>query len=232
MVYEEAGTTRYSVDALVGWPGGPVRFVDTARMRRAVKTSGVEYYSLVRATRAIEGAHVAVLVIDASEGFTAEDKRIAARVMDAGRALLVVANKWDLLEDKDATYKELSSQMRPFARASVVRASALSGQGVDRLPHQLADLHARWSLRVPTAKVSETIQIAQAEHPAPRAGGKVHYATQVSAGPPTFVLFGGAEPDAGHRRFLEGRVRRAFGFEGVPIRLTFRRRRRKGSAGS
>ena len=232
VVYEEAGTTRDAVDALVGWPGGPVRFVDTAGMRRAVKTSGVEYYSLVRTTRAIAGAHVAVLVIDASEGFTAEDRRIVSHVMEAGRALLVVANKWDLVEVKDATYRELSAQMGSFARASVVRASALSGQGVDRLPHLLADLHARWSLRVPTAKVNETIQVAQAEHPAPRAGGKVHYATQVSAGPPTFVLFGGAEPDAGHRRFLEGRLRRAFGFDGVPIRLIFRRRRRKGSGGS
>lgn len=229
VVYEEAGTTRDSVDALVVWPDGPVRFVDTAGMRRAVKTSGVEYYSLLRASRAIEAADVVALVVDASDGFTAEDKRIAARVIDEGRALLVVANKWDLVEEKDAIYKQLSSLIRPFARASVARASALRGQGVHRLPGRLIDLHARWNLRVPTAKVNETIHLAQAETPAPRATGRTRYATQISSGPPTFVLFGGAEPDAGYRRYLEGRLRAAFGFDGVPIRLTFRRRRGKRS---
>jgi GTPase len=227
VVFEEAGTTRDSVDALVEWPQGPVRFVDTAGMRRPTRVKGVEYYSFVRASEAIHRADVAVLVIDAQEAFTAEDKRIAVRVTDEGRGLLVVANKWDLIEDKDRLYKTLTEEISLFARATVLRTSAVRGQGVPRLPHLLMDLHARWSSRVSTAKVNEVIQQAVAERPPPRGGGKVHYATQVSAAPPSFVLFGGSEPPATYGRFLENRLRAAFGFEGVPIRMTFRQRRRK-----
>ena len=101
VVFEEAGTTRDAVDALVTWPDGPVRFVDTAGFRRPSKVQGVEYYSFLRAERAIERAHVALLVLDASQGFTGEDKRIAARVMEVGRGLVVVANKWDLVEERE-----------------------------------------------------------------------------------------------------------------------------------
>ena len=108
VVFEEAGTTRDAVDALVTWPDGPVRFVDTAGFRRPSKVKGVEYYSFLRAERAIERAHVALLVLDASQGFTGEDKRIAARVMEVGRGLVVVANKWDLVEERDRAFKELS----------------------------------------------------------------------------------------------------------------------------
>jgi GTPase len=226
VVFQESGTTRDSVDAVVGWPDGPARFVDTAGMRRAVSVQGVEYYSFVRAGQAIDRADVGVLVIDAAEGFTVEDKKIAVRVLEAGRALQLVANKWDLVEDKDRTYKRLGEEVELFARAAVVRSSALRGTGVPRLPAVLTDLHRRWGLRVPTAKVNEVMQRAVAERPAPRSTGKVHYATQVSAAPPTFVLFGVREPPAGYRRYLENRLRGTFGFEGVPIRMQFRPRRR------
>ncbi len=228
VVFEEAGTTRDAVDAVVGWPQGPVRFVDTAGMRRHTRVHGVEYYSFVRATEAIDRAHVVVLVIDASEGFTVEDKKIANRAMDAGRAFLLVANKWDLVEDKDKTYADLRGTLRPFANATAMRTSALNGRGVQRLPPVLFDLHTRWTLRAPTSKVNEVIHQAQRERPTPRVAGTLHYATQVSAGPPTFVVFGGArEPDAGYRRYLEGRLRRTFGLDGVPVRLTFRPRARR-----
>ena len=230
VVFEEAGTTRDAVDAVVEWPQGPVRFVDTAGMRRHTRVRGVEYYSFVRATEAIDRADTVVLVIDATEGFTVEDKKIANRAMDAGRAFLLVANKWDLVEEKDKTYKNLRETLRPFANATAMRTSALNGRGVHRLPPILFDLHTRWTLRVPTSKVNEVIQQAQRERPTPRIAGTLHYATQVSAGPPTFVIFGGArEPDAGYRRYLEGRLRRMFGFDGIPIRLTFRPRRSRTS---
>ena len=226
VVFEEAGTTRDSVDAVVGWPQGPVRFVDTAGMRRHTRVHGVEYFSFVRATEAIDRADVVILVIDANEGFTVEDKKIANRVMDAGRGFLLVANKWDLVEEKDKTYKDLKDTLRPFADAGAMRTSALNGRGVHRLPPVLFDLHTRWTLRVPTSKVNEVIQQAQRERPTPRIAGTLHYATQVSAGPPSFIVFGGArEPDAGYRRYLEGRLRRAFGLDGIPIRLTFRPRK-------
>ncbi|HEY7401163.1 MAG TPA: ribosome biogenesis GTPase Der [Actinomycetota bacterium] len=226
VVYEDAGTTRDAVDALVAWPAGTVRFIDTAGMRRQVKTKGVEYYGFVRASEAIDRAHVAIVVIDASEGLTADDKRIAARVVEAGRGLVFAANKWDLVEDRDRTHRELTEQVRPLERAGVMRTSATSGQGVHRLPPALLDLHERWSSRAPTAKVNEIVRLAQGERPAPRATGTIHYATQVSTGPPGFVLFGGAAPDAPYRRFLEHRLRDAFDLEGVPLRMTFRPRRR------
>jgi GTPase len=226
VVYEEAGTTRDAVDAVVEWPGsGSVRFVDTAGMRRGQSVRGVEYYSFLRAAKAIERADVAVVVIDAAEGFTSEDKRIVNRVVEAGRAFLLVANKWDLVEERARRYEELREMVGPFARAPVQRTSAASGQGVHRLPPVLIDLHHRWNVRVSTAAVNQTVQRAQGERPAPRTAGTIKYATQVSAGPPTFVLFGsGRPPDPSYRRFLENRLRAEFGFEGVPIRLRFRRR--------
>jgi len=227
VVYEEAGTTRDAVDAVLTWPDGNVRFVDTAGMRRQTKVRGVEFYGFVRATRAIDRADVAVVVIEAPEGFTSEDKKIAVRVLEAGRGLLVAANKWDLVDEKDRTFKRLQENVALFADASAIRTSAKTGQGVHRLPPLLMDLHARWGRRVPTAKVNEMLQTAQEQRPTPRGAGTLHYATQVSAGPPTFVLFGGGrEPDPGYRRFLENRLRRTFGFDGVPIRMSFRPRKR------
>jgi GTP-binding protein len=223
VVFEEAGTTRDAVDAIVGWPEGPVRFVDTAGFRRPSRAQGVEYYSFLRAERAIERAHVAVLVLDAPDGFTAEDKRIAARVMEVGRGLVVVANKWDLVEERDRAFKELSRVLVPFARAPVLRTSALTGTGVLRLAPTLVEVHDRWSRRAPTAPINGIVHAAQGERPGP---ARYRYATQVSAGPPTFVLFGGPPPDASYQRFLEGRLRRALELDGVPVRLRFRKGRR------
>ena len=227
VVFEEAGTTRDSVDALLDWPDGPVRFVDTAGMRRQTRVSGVEYYSFVRATRAIERADVAVVVIEAPEGFTSEDKKIVVRVLDAGRGLLIAANKWDLVEEKDRTFKILSEEAALFANATIMRTSATRGQGVHRLPPLLVDLHHRWAHRVSTAKVNEVLQEAQRQLPTPRNAGNLHYATQVGSGPPSFVIFGGSrEPDPSYQRYLENRLRRTFDYDGVPIRLTFRPRTR------
>jgi GTP-binding protein len=226
VVYEEAGTTRDSVDALIAWQGEPVRFVDTAGFRRPSKVQGVEYYSFLRAERAIERAQVAVLILDAPQGFTAEDKRIAARVMELGRGIVVVANKWDLVEERDRLFKELSLELTPYAQAPVLRTSAKTGTGVHRLPAELLRVHERWIRRASTAIVNEAVIAAQAERPAP-GGARYRYATQVSAGPPTFVLFGGRSPGATYERFLEGRLRRRFELEGVPIRLRFRTGRRR-----
>jgi GTP-binding protein len=232
VVYQEAGTTRDSVDALIEWPDGAVRFVDTAGMRRQARVTGVEYYGFVRATRAIERAEVAVVVIEAPEGFTSEDKKIVVRVLEAGRGLLIAANKWDLVEEKDRTFKRLSEEATLFANATIMRTSATRGQGVHRLPPLLMDLHQRWGHRVSTAKVNEVLQEAQGQLPTPRNAGNLHYATQVGSGPPTFVIFGGSrEPDPSYQRYLENRLRRTFGYDGVPIRLTFRPRTRGSKPG-
>jgi GTPase len=226
IVFEEAGTTRDAVDALVEWNGATVRFVDTAGFRRPSKVQGVEYYSFLRAERAIERAHVALLVLDASEGFAGEDKRIAARVMEFGRGLVVVANKWDLIEERDRTFKELTELLSPYARSPVLRTSAATGIGVLRLPPVLSAVQERWGHRAPTAQVNEVIANAQAERQAP-GGARFRYATQVAARPPRFVLFGAEPPDASYQRFLEGRLRRALELEGVPIRLRFRKARKR-----
>jgi GTP-binding protein len=233
VVFEEAGTTRDAVDAVVEWPGlGTVRFVDTAGMRRGTKVRGVEYYSVLRATDAIERAHAAVLVLDATEGFTGEDKKIANLAMDAGRALLVVANKWDLVEDKDRTFKIMQEEVSLFAKAEAIRTSAKTSQGVHRLPPILMELHHRWRLRIPTSRVNEVMHDAQAERPTPRAAGSLHYATQIGSAPPSFVVFGGAkEPGPGYRRYMENRFRREFGFEGVPIKFSYRPRTRGSDKG-
>ena len=228
VVFEEAGTTRDAVDAVVHWPSGPARFVDTAGMRRQTRVHGVEYFSVVRATQAVERAQVAMLLIDAEEGLTVEDKKIANIVIEAGRGLVVVANKWDLVENKDETYADLTHTMKQFSIAPVMRTSAATGRGVHRLPAVLIDLHARWSSRVATSKVNDVIQRAQRERPTPRDAGTLHYATQVSTGPPTFVVFGGAnEPEATYRRYIEGRLRRAFHLEGVPVRVRYRPRKQR-----
>jgi GTPase len=228
VVFEEAGTTRDSVDALVEWPGaGRIRFVDTAGMRRAIRVQGVEYYSFVRAGEAIDRAHVAAVIFDAPEGLTSEDEKIAFRVLEAGRALLLVANKWDLVEDKDRRFKQLTQEAKMLGRATVVRTSAVRGLGVARIPELLLDLRERWSGRAPTSRVNEALQQAQGAQPPPRSSGTLHYAAQVATRPPSFVVFGGGRaPGPGYRRYVENRFRETFHLDGVPMRMSFRTRTR------
>ena len=171
VVFEEAGTTRDAIDAVVDWETGPVRFVDTAGLRRESKTRGVEYFSLVRTMKAIGRADVALLVIDASEGASAEDKRIASEIIDAGRAIAIAANKWDLVEEKDKLFKELTEVFSVFAHAPVLRTSAVTASGIKRIPATLLVLHERWGRRVTTSKINEVLERSQAERPAPRGVG-------------------------------------------------------------
>jgi GTPase len=228
VVFEEAGTTRDSVDALVEWPGaGQIRFVDTAGMRREIRVQGVEYYSFVRAAAAIDRADAVAVIFDASEGITAEDEKIAFRVLEAGKALLLVANKWDLVEDKDRTFKRLTEEATMLGRATVIRSSAVRGQGVTRIPELLLDLRRRWAGRASTSRVNEVLQEAQGAQPPPRSSGTLHYAAQVATRPPSFVIFGGGRaPGPGYRRYIENRFREAFRLDGVPLRMSFRTRTR------
>ncbi|MFM7719424.1 MAG: ribosome biogenesis GTPase Der [Actinomycetota bacterium] len=219
VVFEQAGTTRDAVDATVAWASGPVRFVDTAGLRRTSTSRGVDYYSFLRAERAIERADVALLVLDATDGFTTEDKRIAARVLEFGRALLVVGNKWDLVEEKERAFGALRQGAARFAGAAVLRTSARTGSGVTRVEPALLGLNARYGSRATTAVVNRVLLRAQDERPGPV---RYRYASQVSAAPPTFAVFGGRAPGATYERFLEGRIREALHLEGVPIRLRFR----------
>jgi GTPase len=230
VVFEEAGTTRDSVDALVDWrDAGRIRFVDTAGMRRAIRVKGVEYYSFVRAGAAIDRADAAAVVFDATEGLTAEDQKIAFRVLEAGRALLLVANKWDLAEEKDRLFKRLTEEATLLARATVIRTSAVRGQGVERIPELLLELRTRWVSRATTSRVNQVLQDLQGAQPPPRSSGTLHYAAQVASRPPSFVFFGGGRPPVpGYRRYVENRLREAFHLDGIPIRMRFRPRTRGG----
>lgn len=228
VVYEEAGTTRDAVDSLVRWDGEEVRFVDTAGFRRPSKARGVEYYGYVRTVQAIDRSHVVALLVDAAEGVTTEDRRIAARVAEAGRGLVAVANKWDLVPsgERAKRFTEIKERLEVFPGVPLLRTSALSGAGVGKVIPALLGVHGHWLRRIPTSDVNRLLQRAQGRHPPP-GGGRLMYGTQVSAGPPRFVIFGTGEtyPDS-YARFIENRLREAFGFAGVPIRLSFRRRRR------
>ena len=230
VVFEEAGTTRDSVDALVDWrDAGRIRLVDTAGMRRAIRVKGVEYYSFVRAGAAIDRADAAAVVFDAAEGLTAADQKIAFRVLEAGRALLLVANKWDLVEEKDRLFKRLTEEATLLARATVIRTSAVRGQGVERIPELLLKLRTRWASRATTSRVNQVLQDLQGAQPPPRPSGTLHYAAQVASRPPSFVFFGGGRPPVpGYRRYVENRLREAFHLDGIPIRMRFRPRTRGG----
>lgn len=233
VVHPEPGTTRDAIDSVVEMDGRSVRFVDTAGFRRSVKTQGVEYYGLVRSLRAIDHAHVALLVVDATQGLTGEDKRVAARVREAGRGLVAVLNKWDLVPsgERAERYLALSRQLAIFPGTPVLRTSALTGSGAARLAPALLAVHTAWSRRVGTAEVNKVLEAATAAHPAPGKVGRIRYGTQVSAGPPSFVLFGAADPGGTYRRYLENSLRKAFGLAGVPVRLMFRRGKpRRGAA--
>lgn len=230
VVHHEAGTTRDAVDSVLELDGRRVRFIDTAGFRSVVKTHGVEYYGLVRSLRAIDSSHVALLVVDASQGLTGDDKRVAARVAEAGRGLVAALNKWDLVpsEDRDDLYRDLKAALSIFPGTPVLRTSALSGQGVKRLAPALLSVHAAWTKRAPTSEVNRVIEAAVAAHPPPRAAvGRLLYATQVGVGPPAFVLFGLRTPPPAYRRYVENTLRRSFGFDGVPLRLSFRARHRE-----
>lgn len=229
VVFEEAGTTRDAVDSLVTWDGQRLRFVDTAGFRRPSKARGVEYYGYVRAVRAIDRSHVVALLVDAAEGVTTEDRRIASRVAEAGRGLVVVANKWDLVPsgERARRFADIKERLEVFPKVSLLRTSALTGAGVGKVVPALLETHANWIRRVPTAEVNKVLQRAQEAHPPSREGGRILYGTQVSVGPPRFVVFGtGTRHPDSYVRFLENRLREAFGFDGVPLRLSFRSRRR------
>ena len=228
------GTTRDVVDDVLERPEGRVRLVDTAGIRRrGVVDSDVEHYSLLRSLRAMERADVAVVMVDAGTGVVAQDRHIAGYAADAGIGVVVVINKWDLLDSEmradPATLKAIASAFDFIQGVPVLAVSALTGRGVDRvLEAAWRVAHAR-STRVPTPALNDLIRRAIDEHPPRYDKGRklrVLYATQAATPAPTFVLFVN-DPQLLHfsyARYLENRVRAVFGFNGVPLRILARRR--------
>ncbi len=225
VVHDAPGTTRDSIDTIVESPDGPIRFVDTAGMRRRSRIGeGPEYYSLVRALQSIDRASAALLVIDASEGVTHQDQRLAERIDAAGSPVVIVLNKWDLLdaEGRVQATTDLEDRLAFLGYAPVLKTSALSGKGVHRLMPALAESIEAYHRRVPTRELNDVVQAAQAAHPAP--GARVLYATQGAVDPPTFTLFSDRTLHPTWLRFLERRIREHFGFGPTPLKLRVRKR--------
>jgi GTP-binding protein len=226
VVHDMPGTTRDAIDTVVETQLGRIRFVDTAGMRRKSKVSeGTEYYSLVRALEAVDTADVALLVIDATEGVTGQDQRLAERVDAAGSPIVLLLNKWELLDPEARTELrwQVGDKLRFIGEAPVLPISALSGRGVHKLIPALEGSIDAYHRRVPTRKVNEVIQAAQLAHQAP-GGARVLYATQGATDPPTFTLFANRELPRTYLRFLERKLREAFDLGQTPVKLRVRRR--------
>ncbi len=226
VVHDMPGTTRDAVDTVVDTEIGPLRFVDTAGMRRKSRIDeGTEYFSMVRALKAVDGADVALLVIDATEGVTHQDQRLAERVDGAGCPIVVLLNKWELLDEerrKDVLY-QLGQRLHFLGDAAVLRISALTGRGVHRLLPALEVSIDAYHTRIPTRQVNDVIRRAQQAQPGPH-GARVLYATQGASDPPTFTLFANKTLPASYLRYLERMLREEFDLEATPIKLRVRRR--------
>ena len=237
IVSEIPGTTRDAIDSRVAWGRTEVVLIDTAGIRRRGKVasgSSAERYSTLRSLKAISRADVAVLLVDAVDGLTAQDAHIAGYVVEEGKGLVVAVNKWDAVEEKKGStfdqYVEWIRHEAPFLDfAPVVSISATTGQRIQRVLELAVDVWAERRRRVPTGALNRLLTIAAERQQPPLVKGrrpKLFYATQASVAPPTFVFFA---RDAGsvhfsYQRYLENRLRNEFGFLGTPIRLVFRER--------
>jgi GTP-binding protein len=227
VVHDLPGTTRDTIDTVVETDDGPIRFVDTAGMRRKAKIDeATEYYSLVRALKAVDQSDVALLVIDSTVGVTAQDQRLAERIDAAGSPVVVLLNKHELLTDAEAR-ADLDHQVRERLRfigdAPVLKVSALSGKGVHKLLPALSMTIEDYHRRVPTGRVNEVLRRAQQAQPGPH-GVRVLYGTQAATDPPTFTLFSNREVPAPYLRYLERSLREAFDLGATPIKMRVRRR--------
>ncbi len=241
VVDERPGTTRDAVDTWLRHRGRPFVLVDTAGLRRRARVrEALEFYSVRRAQEALERSHVAVLVVDASEGVTDQDQRIAREVSDRGKALVVAANKWDLVRGPLAgeRAKQLYHALRHVSFAPVLFVSAKTGRNVTRVLDAALRADRAHALRVPTGPLNRAVEAAEAAHPAPADPRgrplKIYYATQVSTRPPTVALFVNHPEVAteAYLRHLEARLRERFDFEGTPLRFVLRARRPRNREGS
>ncbi len=226
VVHDMAGTTRDTVDTIVTTRIGDVKFLDTAGMRRTSRIDeDTEYYSMLRALKSIDGADVALLVIDSTEGVTNQDQRLAERIDAAGCPIVVVLNKMDLLstEEKEILNHQVERKLNFLPDVPVHRTSAVSGKGVDKLLPSLSFALDAYTTRIPTRKVTDIIRRAQQAQPAP-AGARVMYATQGATDPPTFTLFSNRSIPDHYLRYLERELREKCDLGSTPVKLRVRRR--------
>lgn len=232
LVADEMGTTRDAVDSIWHYKGKDFILVDTAGMRRKGKINEpLEKYSVIRSIKAIDNCDVAVLILDAKAGVTEQDKKIAGYVHEAGKGLIFMVNKWDLIEKDNHTMNEFNKQIRDelvFAQYTpILYGSALTKQRINRLGEMIFFVAEQQSMRISTSVLNDLLEDAKMINPPPAHAGrvaKIYYMTQVGIKPPTFVLF---TNDAtlihfSYVRFIENRLRESFGFEGTPIRIIVR----------
>ena len=233
VVDDASGTTVDPVDELVELGGRTWRFIDTAGIRKRVKTaSGHEYYASLRTETAIERAEVTILVIDGSQSVSEQDMRIIQTVRDSGRALVIAFNKWDLVDEERRYYldREIERDLVQVQWAPRINLTARTGWHIDRIVPALEKALEGWETRISTGQLNSFLGRLVAEHPHPVRSGKqprVLFGTQATTAPPTFVLFTSGKLDAGYERFIERRLREEFGFVGTPISLQVRPREKR-----
>ena len=233
VVHEVAGTTIDPVDELVELGGKTWRFVDTAGIRRrAHEASGAEYYAVLRTEAALEKAELAVVLVDASQPLSEQDLRIITMVVEAGRALVLAFNKWDLVDEERRYYldREIERDLVRVPWAPRVNVSARTGWHADRLVPAIETSLAGWDTRVPTAKLNAFLgELVSATPPPVRSGKqpKILFATQATTRPPKFVVFASGFLETSYRRFIERRLREEFGFAGSPIEISVRVREKR-----
>jgi GTP-binding protein len=233
LVDDVAGTTRDPVDELIELGGSIWRFIDTAGIRkRANQASGTDYYATLRTQVALERAEVAVVVLDASTPISEQDLRIITMVEEAGKALIIVMNKWDLVdEDRQISLdREIDRHLDQVEWAQRVNLAAKTGWHRDRLAPALRTALTSWEKRIPTSRLNSFLGTLIAATPPPVRGGKqpkILYATQAGIAPPRFVVFTTGFLESSYRRFIERRLREEFGFPGTPIQISVRVRERE-----
>ena len=234
IVSDIAGTTRDATDTRIENQYGKFTFIDTAGIRRKSKvTDAIEKYSIIRARTAVERANVCVIMIDATEGFTEQDSKVAGIALDQGKGCIVVVNKWDAVEKDGNTMREYKEKLAvdfAFMKfAPFVFISAKTGQRIDRLFEQIAYVYAQSTMRISTGKLNEILGAATARVQPPTDKGKrlkIYYMTQASVCPPTFVFFVNNAQlfHFSYQRYLENQIREVFGLEGTPVRFIIRER--------
>jgi GTPase len=229
------GTTRDTVDSTVDRDGRRYRLVDTAGMRRSIqRAEGADYFAFVRSLEAVDRADVALLVLDAPAGVAEQDQKVAIRAAEAGCGLVLLANKWDLMDDEARHRFDLDLERKLYVVdwAPLLRTSARTGRGVEKVWGLVDGVLAERTRRVPTAALNQWLGRATEHTPPPPVRGrtvKVRYATQARVAPPELVLFTTGQLTPSYRRYLEKDLRRTFGFQGTPLRLVVRVRARERS---
>ncbi len=231
------GTTRDTVDSIVERDGRSYRLVDTAGMRRSFQQAeGADYFAFVRSLEAVDRADVALLVLEAPQGVAEQDQKVAVRAVEAGCGLVLLANKWDLMDDEARRQfgVDLERKLYFVDWAPMLRVSARTGRGVEKIWGLVDKVLAERSRRIPTAALNQWLGQATERTPPPPVRGrsvKVRYATQARVDPPEVVLFTSGPLTPSYRRYLERDLRRTFGFEGTPVRLVVRVRTRERTGG-